>query len=183
MIGCLQELKANQQEELGLAEKGEEDMDMSDNEDEKPKTKKEVAKQEVITIDDEPETKRIKLMAAESKCDVCSFRFSVNWFILFNPVTYIQNKQINSREFYVPPILFVLLDELMTLKEENQSMQCQIEAYKNETEIMKGERDKYSEEKETQIKALQHALVGMQQVCVNGVPQGSIFGLVWKYAM
>ena len=45
-------------------------------------------------------------------------------------------------------------------------MQCQIEAYKNEVEIMKADRDKdkYSEEKETQIKALQHALVGMQQV-------------------
>ena len=73
----------------------------------------------------------------------------------------------------------------MTLKEENQSMQCQIEAYKNETEIMKGERDKYSEEKETQIKALQHALVGMQQVCVWVwvVPQGSIHGPLWKYVI
>ncbi len=48
-------------------------------------------------------------------------------------------------------------------------MQCQIEAYKNEVEIMKADRDKdkYSEEKETQIKALQHALVGMQQVCLT----------------
>ena len=53
-------------------------------------------------------------------------------------------------------------------------MSCQIEAYKNEVEIMKTDQNKYSEEKETQIKALQHALVGMQQVC--GVPQGMTLG-------
>ena len=76
---------------------------------------------------------------------------------------------------FIPfPFSPCLSDELMSLKEENQSMSCQIEAYKNEVEIMKTDQNKYSEEKETQIKALQHALVGMQQVC--GIPQGIILG-------
>ncbi len=63
---CVQELKANQQEELGLAEKGEEDMDLSD-EEEKPKMKKETRDIQVIDLEEEPEAKRIKMMGLESK--------------------------------------------------------------------------------------------------------------------
>ncbi|XP_006822953.1 ecto-NOX disulfide-thiol exchanger 1-like [Saccoglossus kowalevskii] len=53
--------------------------------------------------------------------------------------------------------------ELDQLKEENDSLRCQLEAYKNEVLILKGEYNKHSDGKETQIKALQHACQGLQQ--------------------
>ncbi|XP_071798651.1 ecto-NOX disulfide-thiol exchanger 1-like isoform X1 [Asterias amurensis] len=48
-------------------------------------------------------------------------------------------------------------------KEEAEILRCQLEAYRNEVDLLKTEKVQYADEKETQIKALQHALLGMQQ--------------------
>ncbi|XP_077987331.1 ecto-NOX disulfide-thiol exchanger 2-like [Glandiceps talaboti] len=53
--------------------------------------------------------------------------------------------------------------EVDHLKEENDSLRCQLEAYKNEVDILKTEYKQFSDIKETNIKALQHALQGLQQ--------------------
>lgn len=54
--------------------------------------------------------------------------------------------------------------QLMTLKEENDSLKCQLEAYINEAEMVKLESKQTVDALEKQIKSLQNALKGMQQV-------------------
>ena len=50
------------------------------------------------------------------------------------------------------------------MREENDSLKCQIEAYKNELEMVKAEKVHGVSEKESQLKILQQAMQGMQQV-------------------
>lgn len=50
------------------------------------------------------------------------------------------------------------------MREENDSLKCQIEAYKNELEMMKAEKVNGLSEKDSQLKILQQAMQGMQQV-------------------
>ena len=57
--------------------------------------------------------------------------------------------------------------QLMTLKEENDSLKCQLEAYINEAEMVKLESTHSMDALEKQIKSLQNALKGMQQVRVS----------------
>ena len=57
--------------------------------------------------------------------------------------------------------------QLMSLKEENDSLKCQLEAYINEAEMVKLESKQNVDALEKQIKSLQNALKGMQQVRVS----------------
>jgi len=57
--------------------------------------------------------------------------------------------------------------EVGNLKEENDSLRCQLEAYKNEVDLIKSENLQEMEEKNKQIKSLQQALQGMQQQLVQ----------------
>jgi hypothetical protein len=50
------------------------------------------------------------------------------------------------------------------MREENDSLKCQIEAYKNELEMLKAEKVTGITEKDSQLKILQQAMQGMQQV-------------------
>ena len=50
------------------------------------------------------------------------------------------------------------------LREENDSLRCQLEAYRNEVELLKTESKTGDDSKDKQVKALQMALQGMQQV-------------------
>lgn len=50
------------------------------------------------------------------------------------------------------------------MREENDSLKCQIEAYKNELEMVKAEKAHGISEKDSQLKILQQAMQGMQQV-------------------
>lgn len=54
------------------------------------------------------------------------------------------------------------------LKEENDSLRCQLDAYRNEVELLKQEQGKLGREedagKDQQLELLQQALQGMQQV-------------------
>ena len=50
------------------------------------------------------------------------------------------------------------------MREENDSLKCQIEAYKNELEMLKAEKVHGISEKDSQLKILQQAMQGMQQV-------------------
>ena len=50
------------------------------------------------------------------------------------------------------------------MKEENDSLRCQLEAYKNEVDLLKLETRNTDDYKDRQVKALQQALQGMQQV-------------------
>lgn len=64
-------------------------------------------------------------------------------------------------------VLIILLDYIVargTMREENDSLKCQIEAYKNELEMMKAEKVNGLSEKDSQLKILQQAMQGMQQV-------------------
>ncbi|CAG9827775.1 unnamed protein product [Diabrotica balteata] len=52
-------------------------------------------------------------------------------------------------------------------REENDSLKCQIEAYKNEVEVIKSDHKKTMEEKDKQFKMLQQTLQGMQQQLID----------------
>ena len=54
------------------------------------------------------------------------------------------------------------------LKEENESLRFQLEAYKNEVDLLKAETSSSGEEKDKQLKLLQQTLQGMQQVRGGG---------------
>ncbi|KAK0060993.1 ecto-NOX disulfide-thiol exchanger 2 [Biomphalaria pfeifferi] len=53
--------------------------------------------------------------------------------------------------------------ESQKLKEENDALKCQMEAFKNEVDMVRQEWRTDVEDKDKQIKALQNALQGMQQ--------------------
>ncbi|XP_013388569.1 ecto-NOX disulfide-thiol exchanger 2-like [Lingula anatina] len=57
------------------------------------------------------------------------------------------------------------------LKEDNDSLKCQVEAYKNEMDLVKTEAKNSIEEAEKQIKAFAQALQGMQQQLINANTQ------------
>ncbi|XP_011689403.1 PREDICTED: ecto-NOX disulfide-thiol exchanger 2 [Wasmannia auropunctata] len=55
------------------------------------------------------------------------------------------------------------VERLQSLKEENDSLRCQLEAYKNEVDLLKSETKAELEGKEKQMKMLQQTLKGMQE--------------------
>lgn len=57
--------------------------------------------------------------------------------------------------------------EEKSYKDENDSLRCQIEAYKNEVEVLKTDYKKDIEEKDKQFKMLQQTLHGMQQQLID----------------
>ncbi|KAH1018868.1 ecto-NOX disulfide-thiol exchanger 2 [Dendroctonus ponderosae] len=65
-------------------------------------------------------------------------------------------------------------EERNNLKDENDSLKCQVEAYKNEVEVIKIDNKKILEEKELQTKILQQALQGMQQQLMESKRKFSI---------
>ena len=56
------------------------------------------------------------------------------------------------------------LNQINILQDENDALKCQMEAYKNEIEVLKQERSSSTEDKDKELKALQLAMQGMQQV-------------------
>lgn len=54
-------------------------------------------------------------------------------------------------------------ERLQTLKEENDSLRCQLEAYKNEVDLLKSEMKSEIDAKDKQMKMLQQTLKGMQE--------------------
>lgn len=74
------------------------------------------------------------------------------------------------RDFLSPTLLCspALVSQVEALKEENDSLRWQLDAYRNEVELLKQEHGKASRDedttKEQQLKLLQQALQGMQQV-------------------
>ncbi|KAJ8959499.1 hypothetical protein NQ318_022196 [Aromia moschata] len=59
------------------------------------------------------------------------------------------------------------MEERNNLREENDSLRCQMEAYKNEVEVLKMDYKKDMEEKDKQFKMLQQTLQGMQQQLID----------------
>ncbi|XP_050417187.1 ecto-NOX disulfide-thiol exchanger 2 isoform X2 [Patella vulgata] len=55
------------------------------------------------------------------------------------------------------------VDVVASLKEENDSLKCQLEGYKNEIDLIKQDSQNALDAKDTQLKALQNALQAMQQ--------------------
>ena len=53
------------------------------------------------------------------------------------------------------------------LKDENDDLKCQIEAFKNELELYKQEKTTSRGDSEKEVKALQMAMQGMQQVIIS----------------
>ncbi|KAL7303960.1 hypothetical protein TKK_0003618 [Trichogramma kaykai] len=62
-------------------------------------------------------------------------------------------------------------EKFQNLKEENDSLRCQLEAYKNEVDILKSETKTDIEVKEKQIKMLQQTLKGMQEQLMQSKKQ------------
>ncbi|KAJ8919902.1 hypothetical protein NQ315_006431 [Exocentrus adspersus] len=58
-------------------------------------------------------------------------------------------------------------EERNNLKEENDNLRCQLEAYKNEVEVLKMDYKKDMEEKDKQFKMVQQTLQGMQQQLIE----------------
>lgn len=104
---------------------------------------------------------------------------------LFFPASLSPSLSSSLSSFLFPPSLFFLLSPLPpslpllsgavsqveALKEENDSLRCQLDAYRNEVELLKQEQGKNqpirSEEDSThsqQLSFLQQALQGMQKV-------------------
>lgn len=57
--------------------------------------------------------------------------------------------------------------ERISLKDENDSLRCQLEAYKNEVDLVRNEMKTELESKEKQMKILQQTLQGMQQQLIE----------------
>lgn len=57
-----------------------------------------------------------------------------------------------------------LTSQVNNLQEENDNLRCQVEAYKNEVDLIKTDNHQELEERNKQIRSLQQALQGMQQV-------------------
>nr|CAH7769268.1 unnamed protein product [Callosobruchus chinensis] len=57
----------------------------------------------------------------------------------------------------------VSIEETNNLKDENDNLRCQLEAYKNEVEVLKVDYKKDMDDKDKQFKVLQQTLQGMQQ--------------------
>ena len=66
-------------------------------------------------------------------------------------------------------ILFVFsvagkLGQINNLRDENDSLKCQVEAYKNELSMIKADNQNKTHGTKQEVKSLQLALQGMQQV-------------------
>ena len=60
----------------------------------------------------------------------------------------------------------MVLGEVNSLKDENDSLKCQIEAYKNEVDVIKQENLAELEQKTKHMNMLQQTLKGMQEVTI-----------------
>lgn len=71
-----------------------------------------------------------------------------------------------------------LVSQVEALKEENDSLRWQLDAYRNEVELLKQEQGKASRDedttKEQQMKLLQQALQGMQKVGLEFFIAGAV---------
>lgn len=65
-------------------------------------------------------------------------------------------------------------DKINALKEENDSLRCQLEAYKNEVDLVRTELKAELEQTESQLKLAQQTLHGMQQQLVDAKTKQSI---------
>lgn len=88
-------------------------------------------------------------------------------------------KASRQKVYHFPSSIdLALVTQAEALKEENDSLRWQLDAYRNEVELLKQEQGKAQREddpnKEQQLKLLQQALQGMQQVCTVCSPM--LFG-------
>ncbi|XP_038050272.1 ecto-NOX disulfide-thiol exchanger 1-like [Patiria miniata] len=127
----VQEQCSPMQEELGMTDKGEADMDVSDEE------------ETVVSIKEEQGVKRGPTGDEEAK----------------------RIRRDLALEPPPPPLELAVASAPPSSisKDEADALRCQLEAFRNEVDLLKMEKLQYADEKETQIKALQHALLGMQQ--------------------
>lgn len=63
------------------------------------------------------------------------------------------------------------MERVQILKEENDSLRCQLEAYKNEVDLLKSETKNEIDGKEKQMKMLQQTLKGMQEQLMQSKKQ------------
>lgn len=56
------------------------------------------------------------------------------------------------------------LNQVNILRDENEELKCQIEVYKNELAILKQESSSSTSDKDKELRSLQFAMQGMQQV-------------------
>jgi len=56
------------------------------------------------------------------------------------------------------------MDEVANLKEENDNLKCQLEAYKNEVDLIRADLKSDNEQRDAQQKVLQQTLLNAQQV-------------------
>jgi len=64
---------------------------------------------------------------------------------------------------------------LVYFQEENDSLRCQLEAYKNEVDLVRSDLKTELDQKEKQMKMLQQTLQGMQQVGLGSTSYLNLF--------
>jgi len=64
---------------------------------------------------------------------------------------------------------------LVYFQEENDSLRCQLEAYKNEVDLVRSDLKAELDQKEKQMKMLQQTLQGMQQVGLESTSYLNLF--------
>lgn len=86
-----------------------------------------------------------------------------------------KRKTIEEQSYTYATMMAAQLDaeQLNTLKEDNDSLRCQLEAYKNEIDMVKQENTNNLESKEKEMKMLRQALQGMQQQLILAKQQAS----------
>jgi len=70
---------------------------------------------------------------------------------------------------------------LVYFQEENDSLRCQLEAYKNEVDLVRSDLKAELDQKEKQMKMLQQTLQGMQQVSLGNTSCFNLFGYCEEY--
>ena len=93
------------------------------------------------------------------------------------------NRWVNLPIFFLFPTP-ALISQAEALKEENDSLKCQLDAYRNEVDLLKQEQGKVDRDedisKDQKLKILQQALQGMQQ---EGLFPAKGNHLQWKFVI
>jgi len=69
----------------------------------------------------------------------------------------------------------IFIAVLVYFQEENDSLRCQLEAYKNEVDLVRSDLKTELDQKEKQMKMLQQTLQGMQQVGLESTSYLNLF--------
>lgn len=128
-----------------------------------------------------PEPNHFQLCWVLSQLRNVSLAFSCIVISLDNVLCIIWKETIHSTDFFSHfHFLLALAAQAYAIKEENDSLRWQLDAYRNEVELLKQEkgqlfRTEESLTKDQQLQFLQQTMQGMQQVLLRKKRKGLLF--------